>query len=209
MFYIISFSGRDISVFDETFTKLLIIFFFFTGIHDQLKSIIWSWSFFFIILLSMEVCKVCWCTCFYLAVVFYRVVLNHPFCIYYYYFIINLIFSLYSPCCIFRFINSLVLEIHLILSFFMGGQIFAEPDFGSFLEQGFDHLQTLLSRIASFSNLFAYWRYCQKMLSFFFFFSFTIKVHLGCVYSGLVISRETFCFNELLWFEYFFCYLIM
>lgn len=43
---------------------------------------------------------------------------------------------------------------------------------------------------------------CQKMLSF--FFSFTIKVHLGCVYSGLVISRETFCFNELLWFEYFF-----
>lgn len=48
---------------------------------------------------------------------------------------------------------------------------------------------------------------CQKMLSF--FFSFTIKVHLGCVYSGLVISRETFCFNELLWFEDFFCYLIM
>lgn len=97
MFYNISFSGRDISVFDETCTKLLIIFFFFTGIHDQLKSIIWSWSFFFlIILLSMEVCKVCWCTCFYLAVVFYRVVLNHPFCIYYYYFIINLIFSLQS-----------------------------------------------------------------------------------------------------------------
>lgn len=97
MFYNISFSGRDISVFDETCTELLIIFFFFTGIHDQLKSIIWSWSFFFfIILLSMEVCKVCWCTCFYLAVVFYRVVLNHPFCIYYYYFIINLIFSLQS-----------------------------------------------------------------------------------------------------------------
>lgn len=179
MFYNISFSGRDISVFDETCTKLLIIFFFFTGIHDQLKSIIWSWSFFFfIILLSMEVCKVCWCTCFYLAVVFYRVVLNHPFCIYYYYFIINLIFSLYSPCCIFRFINSLVLEIHLILSFFMGGQIFAEPDFGSFLEQGFDHLQRLLSRIASFSNLFAYWlyeRWLPKNVILFFFFHLQLK----------------------------------
>lgn len=173
MFYNISFSGRDISVFDETCTKLLIIFFFFTWYtwSIEINNLVLIF-FFLIILLSMEVCKVCWCTCFYLAIVFYRVVLNHPFCIYYYYFIINLIFSLYSPCCIFRFINSLVLEIHLILSFFMGGQIFAEPDFGAFLEQGFDHLQTLLSLIASFSNLFAYWcyeRWLPKNVILFFF----------------------------------------
>lgn len=182
MFYNITFSGRDISVFDETCTctKLLIVFFFYRYTWSiEINNLVLI--FFFIILLSMEVCKVCWCTCFYLAVVFYRVVLNHPFCIYYYYFIINLIFSLYSPCCIFRFINSLVLEIHFILSFFMGGQIFAEPDFGSFLEQGFDHLQTLLSRIASFSNLFAYWcyeRWLPKNVILFFHFQSSFRVCL-------------------------------
>lgn len=154
----------------------------------------------------MEVCKVCWCTCFYLAVVFYRVVLNHPFCIYYYYFIINLIFSLYSPCCIFRFINSLVLEIHLILSFFMGCLI--SVHFWSRASIIFRHCFLGLPHFPTYLHIDVMKGDCQKMLSFF-FFSFTIKVHLGCVYSGLVISRETFCFNELLWFEYFFCYLIM
>lgn len=93
----ISFHSMDETfLFNDTCTKLLMVFFF----YDQLKSTIWSWFFFFfIILLSMEVCKICWWTCFYLAVVFYKSGFKPPFCIYYYYFIINLIFSLQSMLC--------------------------------------------------------------------------------------------------------------
>lgn len=47
------------------------------------------------------------------------------------------------------------------------------------------------------------WKVIAKKCYLLIFF-FIYKVHLGCVYSGLVISREAFCFNELLWFEYFF-----
>lgn len=174
MFYNISFSERDISVFDETCTKLLIIFFFFTRYtwSIEINNLVLIF-FFLIILLSMEVCKVCWCTCFYLAVVFYRVVLNHPFCIYYYYFIINLIFSLYSPCCIFRFINSLVLEIHLIwvsLRAVRFSQSLISVHFWSRASIIFRHCFLGLPHFPTYLHIDVMKGDCQKMLSFFFFF---------------------------------------
>lgn len=92
----ISFHSMDETfLFDDTCTKLLMVFFFMINWNQRFGPDF----FFFIILLSMEVCKICWWTCFYLAVVFYKSGFKPPFCIYYYYFIINLIFSLQSMLC--------------------------------------------------------------------------------------------------------------
>lgn len=82
-------------LFDDTCTKLLMGFFFYTW-SIEINDLVLIFFFFLIILLSMEVCKICLWTCFYLAVVFYKSGFKPPFCIYYYYFIINLIFSLQS-----------------------------------------------------------------------------------------------------------------